>query len=191
MIKSDKYDLRRLRIMASYATSSPILDIGYAIKPNPFLLNTYCVGYDQLENTNQAVHYSEYIVDDVSNLSTRLVGREFKSILCGELIEHLENPYSFLRDIREFLVPNGRLIISTPNPAGFPIFLTEIFHSRRYFFSPFHTYAFLPRWVERLLDHTGYKLLKMIGVGFWSPFFNIPLGPPITSYQIVYVATPA
>ncbi len=32
-----------------------------------------------------------------------------------ETIEHLEEPEKFLRDVREILVPSGRLIISTPN----------------------------------------------------------------------------
>lgn len=33
-----------------------------------------------------------------------------------EVIEHLENPYHFLREVARILKPGGRLILSTPNP---------------------------------------------------------------------------
>jgi SAM-dependent methyltransferase len=39
-------------------------------------------------------------------------------VLSVEGIEHLENPYAFLRDIRRVLRPGGRLVLTTPNTAS-------------------------------------------------------------------------
>lgn len=43
------------------------------------------------------------------------LGDAFDAIVASEIIEHLENPRHFLREIRKLLKPNAPLIISTPN----------------------------------------------------------------------------
>jgi len=52
----------------------------------------------------------------VENVETMNLGREFDTIVAGELIEHLENPGLFLRNMHRHLKPGGVIIISTPNP---------------------------------------------------------------------------
>jgi len=44
------------------------------------------------------------------------LGRQFDTIVAGEIIEHLENPGQFLRNMARHLKPGGVLILSTPNP---------------------------------------------------------------------------
>jgi SAM-dependent methyltransferase len=51
-----------------------------------------------------------------ADVETMDLGRQFDTIVAGELIEHLENPGLFLRNMRRHIKPDGRLIISTPNP---------------------------------------------------------------------------
>lgn len=72
-------------------------------------------------------------------------GRKFDTIICGELIEHLENPYQFLHNIYNLLADSGKLILSTPNPMGFPVFICEFFQIKKFFYASEHTYYFLPR----------------------------------------------
>lgn len=53
------------------------------------------------------------IVGDVETMDLK---RQFDTIVAGELIEHLENPGMFLRNMHRHLKPAGVIIISTPNP---------------------------------------------------------------------------
>jgi len=46
---------------------------------------------------------------------TRDVGREYDLILALEIIEHIENPWRFLRLISELLAPGGVVVISSPD----------------------------------------------------------------------------
>lgn len=42
----------------------------------------------------------------------------FDAVLSVEGIEHLENPFNFLRELRRVLRPGGQLLLTTPNIAG-------------------------------------------------------------------------
>lgn len=52
----------------------------------------------------------------VANVETMDLGKKFDTIIAGEIIEHLENPGLFLRNMRRHLKDEGVIIISTPNP---------------------------------------------------------------------------
>ena len=102
------------------------------------------------------VGYSEQIQADVMTLSDHLDGRRFDTVLCGELIEHLEQPYDFLRGLVDVVVPGGRLVLSTPNPLGFPVGPVRIRPlAPAAFTRADHRFYFTPRWVDRMLDDTG------------------------------------
>ena len=147
-----------------------------------------CIGYDIDKLKNNIEIYSKQILGDIKDIKKKFRNRKFDSIICGELIEHLENPYQFLYDLKFLLKDNGRLIISTPNPLGFPIIIFELFRNKKFFYTKDHYYYFLPRWVERLLDFTGYQILEIKPVGLWFGFFFIPWSPKSLSYQLIYVA---
>ena len=51
-----------------------------------------------------------------ADVETMDLGRQFDTIIAGEIIEHLENCGLFLRNMRRHLKDDGVIIISTPNP---------------------------------------------------------------------------
>jgi len=53
-----------------------------------------------------------YIISDISNLDK---SKKFDIITCLEVIEHVVNPQSFIKQLTEHLKPNGLLFIATIN----------------------------------------------------------------------------
>lgn len=80
----------------------------------------------------------------------------FDLITCIEGIEHLENPFAFIREARRLLAPGGILIVTTPNVVSL--------RSRvRYFFSSFYTQD------PRPLNESAHHPLHHIGLRtFWE-----------------------
>lgn len=187
MIVSRAYEQRRLKLLAELAVGKSVLDVGYAQHPNPFFAGLHRVGLDLNPPAPGAVQYEEEIVGDVTRVTELCAGRKFDSIVCAELIEHIENPYALLRDLRTLLADDGRLLVSTPNPLAFPVIVAELLRWKRYFYTRDHLYYFLPRWVERLFEATGFRLERTQPVGLWTPFAVTPRVPTVLSYQVIYV----
>jgi len=187
-MRSVAYDNARLRKIAEQVKGGTVLDIGYAQVPNPHLTGCHRVGFDLNAPAEDGTRYEEEIRGDVKDICQVLEGRRFDTIIAGELVEHLENPYEFLRDVRSLLNPGGRLIVTTPNPMGFPVFLCELLRLRRFFYTTEHVYYFLPRWAVRLIEFAGFEMASMKSVGWWLPFGVLGLCPVALSYQVIYVA---
>ena len=190
-----RYEYQRLRLLARYCKGGTVLDLGYAALTNPFFHGLHRVGLDiERPGAGSAVapetRYEEEFIGNVSDVQEIFVGRKFDNIVAGEFIEHIERPYDVLRELVPLLSPGGRLILSTPNPIGFPVFFCELLRVKRFFYSKEHVYYFCPRWVERMLDFCGYRVLKVKGVGLWNTLIPLPC-PTALSYQVIYVATPA
>jgi glycosyltransferase involved in cell wall biosynthesis/SAM-dependent methyltransferase len=99
----------------------------------------------------------------------------FRTVLCGELIEHLaEDPMHMMAEINRVLVPGGHLVLTTPNitslralrailegfhPGFFPAYIrprkegeeAEARHNREY----------TPREIRRLLEDAGFEVVRL------------------------------
>lgn len=53
---------------------------------------------------------------DVTKMENLELKDQFDIIVCGELIEHVENPGLMLDNIKRFMRPDSVLLITTPNP---------------------------------------------------------------------------
>lgn len=181
---------RRQRLMARLAGDGAILDVGFAQMPNAHLRGTSVVGLDRAPPA-PAPPYTETVAGDAARLDEAMGSRRFDAVVAGEVIEHMEDPYRFLRGCGALLRPGGRLVLSTPNPLHPPVLLCELLGVRRFFYTREHRHYLLPRWVERMLDLSGLELVSRHGVGFPLLVGSRPAVPaPVAlSYQVVYVAT--
>jgi 2-polyprenyl-3-methyl-5-hydroxy-6-metoxy-1,4-benzoquinol methylase len=59
----------------------------------------------------------------------------YELVIALEIIEHLENPWNFLREIRKLLSKDGLLVLSTPNSDSALDRLTYLLHGHSFYFS--------------------------------------------------------
>jgi len=183
------YEKRRQRTLAKLAGEGSILDVGCARMPNRSLRGKRVVGFD-LEDMEVRAPYTDHIVGDIFKIDGLLPGEKFDTVLMGEFIEHVERPYDVLRSARNYVAPGGSLLISTPNPLGIPAVIAEYLCLRRFYYTEDHAFYFTPRWVWRLLENSGYEVIKTVGCGaslggVWAP------APVSLSYIVIYAAKPA
>jgi len=82
----------------------------------------------------------------------------FDVVLASHLIEHLNDPCSFLTEVRRILKSTGRVFITTPNISGFQARL----YGGRWRSAIFdHLYLFSIRTLTKLLRSTGFKVKKI------------------------------
>jgi SAM-dependent methyltransferase len=182
------YENSRLKKVAAHCGAGSVLDIGYAHMPNPYFNSSQRVGLD-LEKPQGTTRYEEELIGDATKLEDSIGGRQFDNVVAGEFIEHVERPYDFLRSLKPYIKPGGKLVITTPNPVGWPCLVFEWFFSKKFFFTKYHTYYFPPRWVVRMLEDSGYRVDKVQGVGLWIPGVTLPFFATL-SYQVIFTATP-
>lgn len=77
------------------------------------------VGLDYLADDVKIIRNTykyECYFADVTKLENLDLDEKFDIIVCGELIEHLDNPGLMLDGIKKFMHSNSIVIITTPNP---------------------------------------------------------------------------
>ena len=94
------------------------------------------------------------------------LNEKFKTIICEEGIEHLDDLKQFLTNVRNHLEPNGKFSLTTPNMEALEIPLSVILFGgvRK---NLFHTHYHIDKSIKYLLEHNGFEVLEM---GFHNPY---------------------
>ena len=79
----------------------------------------------------------------------------FDLVLASHLIEHLNDPRSFTREVRRILKTGGRFLVTTPNIAGFQ---ARLFRGRWRSAIFDHLYLFSARTLKALLVDSGFTV---------------------------------
>jgi len=105
----------------------------------------------------------------------------FDYVISLETLEHLEDPWHFLREAHRVLKPKGIVIVSTPNVTHissrfFYLFFGRFipFWSKRYMEFNWHIHPIFCWTLEFMLVHTGFKIVKRTyNEGKLFPLFKI------------------
>jgi len=119
------------------------------------------VGVDYLEEEVKVIqekyHYECYCADVAKPDALPELEDKFDVIVCGELIEHLENPGLMLDFCRRFMHSNTILIITTPNPwSKERIRLTKKDITEKTWLNSEHTCWFTYQTLTQLLNRKGF-----------------------------------
>lgn len=75
----------------------------------------YCLGVDVLSDAVNHLKAQGYNIECVDVLRED-IGDAFDVVMCGEVIEHLDEPGALFDAARRLLLPGGRFVITSPNP---------------------------------------------------------------------------
>lgn len=151
-----------------------------AVQPADSILDVGCIQHDSanasktdwlhqhLYNITDDVTGLDYLEEDVAELNERGynvvcadaqdfdLGRTFDTIVAGELIEHLSDLGDFLDCCRRHLQPDGKLVMTTPNPWSFHRFKQALLKDDVYC-NPEHTCWLDERTIRQLLGRHGFR----------------------------------
>lgn len=137
-------------------------------------------GVDFLQARGFNVHFGDAQSFDVAG--------KFDVIVAGDLIEHLEDFSGFLKSCKRHLKPDGRIIISTPNPWYWRNVVKSIL-ALEVANNPEHTCWLCPRTLRQLAARHGLELKE---IQFGSRFLRdrllpLPRGIKHTSWHACLV----
>jgi 2-polyprenyl-3-methyl-5-hydroxy-6-metoxy-1,4-benzoquinol methylase len=131
------------KTLSSYFENVHLLDFAPTIQPNRIISSS--------GDLNNSLPYSDSTFDAVVSL---------------EVIEHLENPRHFVREIARILRVNGRCLISTPNQISLSSKLCLLLRSQFQQFQdscyPGHITALLPIDLQRITAEAGFAHRSII-----------------------------
>lgn len=154
----------RLAAIKQLARGKRLLDIGCAT--GFFMEAAAEQGFDVrgVEFSAEAIALARPDIRDriVQGDVNALAGREsdrFDVVTAFDIIEHVQNPASFLADIRDILLPGGILALSTPDTGHF---LRYLMGSRWPMLQPMqHTVLFSQRSLAELLKRCGFGDIRV------------------------------
>ncbi|HKE14877.1 MAG TPA: class I SAM-dependent methyltransferase [Kofleriaceae bacterium] len=93
-------------------------------------------------------------------------GRRFDVIYCSNLIEHVPDPFRFLRKCASILAPGGVIYGITPDHLSVDRLLWRRYWAGYHY--PRHTFVFNHHNMRRILEKCGFESLQISGsYGFW------------------------
>ncbi|MEJ5311262.1 MAG: methyltransferase domain-containing protein [Anaerolineae bacterium] len=121
------------------------------------------VGVDYLPKLVEQIRMSsgyEVYVGDVMRLTDLPINETFDVIVCGELIEHIENPGVMLEGIKRFCHQHTLVVFTTPNPwARHRIRLIYKGILEQEWLNSEHVMWFSFQTLKQLLDRKGYRCI--------------------------------
>lgn len=140
------------RQAAAVPPGSRVLDVGAGSAPyrGLFVACDYKT-QDFAELKNEQLRNGGYgSIDFVSDASSIPVpDSSFDVVLCTEMLEHVPEPISVVREFGRIVAPGGRLILTAPLGSGI--------HQE-----PYHFYGgYTPYWYRRFLKQAGFQSIEI------------------------------
>ena len=122
----------------------------------------------------------------------RFPRQSFDVVLASHLIEHLNDPGNFVREVKRILKPGGRFFVTTPNITGLQ---SRIFRSRWRSAIFDHLYLFSKRTLRLLLENSGFTVERVktwggLGAGFaplWAKRILDTVAKPLNFGDVMIV----
>lgn len=137
------------------------------------------------------------ICADIRDLNNVSLDEKFDYVVCADILEHIMDPQSVLHVIKNFITPDGYLLVSMPNIANWRIRLELLMGKFEYrpltITDPGHLRFYTKYTAKKLLAECGYTVKKILpkNSAYKSDFLIRWLGRlwgSLFAYQLIFVA---
>lgn len=153
-------DKRRAEALKKHIKNKEILDFGtgnggFLIQAKKFAKTVY--GYDLDKSLTE--HYKKYKLDVKTSIAD--FTQKFDVITMFHVLEHIENPEQLLKNLKNKLKPNGKLIIEIPNSndALLTLYNSQAFKNFTYWSC--HLYMYNEKNIKKIIS-SAFKINKII-----------------------------
>jgi 2-polyprenyl-3-methyl-5-hydroxy-6-metoxy-1,4-benzoquinol methylase len=203
-IGDSAFDDHKIAFLAKYCQGKDVLDIGCVQHDPQAYRSRFCVhkavakvargviGLDLHEEGVKVLRAQGFNVI-VANAESFALDRKFDVIVAGDIIEHLGNLNGFLLSCKSHLTPQGRLLVSTPNPWYWRNIVKAVL-SKEVNNNPEHVCWICPRTLRQLVRRHGMDVGAIeFGSRYWRDrLMPLPRGWKHTSYHAeVFLNAPA
>lgn len=155
------------------AGAADVLDVGCATGAFASALRSQrgCrvvgVEFDPQLAAAAAGHVDRLVEANVEDLAADAFGPEFDCIVCGDVLEHLRDPWSALEKLAGWLRPGGKLVATVPNVGHWSI-VRDLVHGR-FDYVPFgllcwsHVRFFVRSQLEDMVQGAGLTVERIAG----------------------------
>ena len=105
---------------------------------------------------------------DLTNAS--LESKQFDIVTFWDVLEHLYNPVESLKEVSRIIKNNGVLVIETLNISCFTAKILK--EKWPLYYPPYHLYYYNYRSISRLLENTGFRIIKSFPVQTYIKSFS-------------------
>lgn len=142
-----------------------LLDVGSGT--GEFLYHAKKLGFEVygLETSKHMVKYSKETfglpnILDSDLLSASYPEEYFDVILCNQVLEHLTNPFEYLKEVKRILKKDGNLVIQGTNISSYQF---KMFREKWWGLSlPQHIYLFNPETITLALKKAGFNVSNIL-----------------------------
>ena len=150
--------------------SSTVFDVGCSTGfIGKSLLNKKCSVYgielDKISAKEAQKSYKQVIVGDIEKKNIKRYIQFFDYIIFGDVLEHTSNPGQILRKYRQYLKPDGKIIVSMGNIAHWTIRLSILLgifnYTKKGILDSTHLSFYTQKSLIALIIKCGYKIKKV------------------------------
>lgn len=159
--------------------SNNVLEIGAAsgdnlvyLKKNGIAKHVFGLELFKIDNSNQDSNLiDEFYIQDIESNIWGVDGKEFDVIICGDVLEHLVDPWKVVKKIKGLLSERGLLILSIPNIRNYKAFI-KIFikgdfgYEKEGLFDKTHLRFFCKKNLLTMLNE--FHIEKVTSTDFWE-----------------------
>jgi len=152
---------------------SKVLEIGCNVGNFRQFLNKPCQ-YWGIEPFEEAANIAKTKIDKIlvgfyDNVINEIPNNYFDLVIANDVIEHMEQPWNFLKSIKEKMTEKASLVLSIPNVRYYNNLKNLLFYKDWEYVDAgildiTHLRFFTEKSIIRLLNENGYQIEKMQGI---------------------------